>query len=158
MMAKRKKATTTAAHPNSHRSMNFRRRRRTLWTLLLLSVPATAFAPQNSIGPRRRSALSSEAAPSSRTWDQTRHKQVYYGEKPEEDPSPPMITREKIKTKPMPIEGYDAREICETYDRRPFQVGWRMNSVGLPLLGRSIMLFCDGRKQKIRILIQSTRV
>lgn len=39
------------------------------------------------------------------------------------------------KTKPMPITGYDAKSIEEYYDRRPLQVGWRLNSLGFPLLG-----------------------
>ena len=39
------------------------------------------------------------------------------------------------KMKPMPIVGYEAKEICEYYDRRPLEVGWRLNSLSLPLLG-----------------------
>ena len=39
------------------------------------------------------------------------------------------------KMKPMPITGYDANKIEEYYDRRPLQVGWRLNSLGFPLLG-----------------------
>ncbi len=35
---------------------------------------------------------------------------------------------------PMPVTGYDARAIEEYYDARPLQVGWRLNSLGLPLL------------------------
>lgn len=133
-------ATTMANRPGRQSTMNYRRRRRIMWPLLLLSVPANAFAPQNSVARRRHSSLAAEAGAPSRTWDQTRHKRVYYGGNPEEDPSPPMIIREKIKTKPLPIEGYDANEVLFTYDRKPFQVGWRMNAVGLPLLGKSIML------------------
>ena len=38
--------------------------------------------------------------------------------------------------KPMPITGYDGEAILEYYDRRPLQVGWRLNSLGLPLLGK----------------------
>lgn len=127
---------TKYAHSNS--TKNYRRRRRIAWYLLLSSVSTNAFVHQTTAA-RRQSALSTEAA-ASRTWDQTRHKLVYYGEdQEEEDPSPPIIMTEKRKTKPMPIVGYDAKEICETYDRRPFQVGWRMNSVGLPLLGKPIV-------------------
>lgn len=36
--------------------------------------------------------------------------------------------------KPMPITGYDADAICEHYDRRPLEVGWRLNSLGIPLV------------------------
>lgn len=35
----------------------------------------------------------------------------------------------------MPVEGYEAEAIEEYYDRRPLQVGWRLNSIGFPLLG-----------------------
>jgi hypothetical protein len=126
------KATTMTV--NSKSRMNFRRRRRILWPLLLFStcIRVQAFAPL-----ARHKRPVSLASAASRTWDQTRHKLVYYGEE-EEDPSPPP-PKERIKTKPMPITNYNALEICQTYDRRPFQVGWRMNAVGLPLLGKSEM-------------------
>ena len=44
-------------------------------------------------------------------------------------------SRSRQKMKPMPITGYDAQAIEEFYDRRPLQVGWRLNSLGFPLLG-----------------------
>lgn len=44
--------------------------------------------------------------------------------------------RNRQKTKPMPVVGYDANVILEHYDRRPFQVGWRLNSLAFPLLGK----------------------
>ncbi|KAG7363890.1 ABC1 family-domain containing protein [Nitzschia inconspicua] len=50
--------------------------------------------------------------------------------------------RNKQKMKPMPLTGYDAKAIEEYYDMRPLQVGWRLNSLGLPLLvwyGRLLM-------------------
>lgn len=130
--------TAMAKQTGRSTAKNYRRRRRTVWCMLLFSVSTNAFAPPTSRA-RRESALSAETA-ASRTWDQTRHKLVYYGEDREEDPSPPIIMTEKIKTKPMPVVGYNAKEICEKYDRRPFQVGWRMNSVGLPLLGKSTFI------------------
>jgi hypothetical protein len=37
--------------------------------------------------------------------------------------------------KPMPILGYNARTILAYYDARPLEVGWRLNSLGFPLLG-----------------------
>jgi predicted unusual protein kinase regulating ubiquinone biosynthesis (AarF/ABC1/UbiB family) len=40
----------------------------------------------------------------------------------------------KQKMKPMPLTGYDAKAIEAYYDIRPLQVGWRLNSLGLPLL------------------------
>lgn len=132
-----KTAQPTTMTGNSKGKMNYRRRRRRriiVWPLLLLSSTAVqAFAPL-----ARHERPVSLASAASRTWDQTRHKLVYYGGEEEEDPSPPPPPpKEKIKTKPMPITNYNALEICQTYDRRPFQVGWRMNAVGLPLLGTS---------------------
>ncbi|VEU39020.1 unnamed protein product [Pseudo-nitzschia multistriata] len=44
------------------------------------------------------------------------------------------ISRNKQKMKPMPVTGYDARAIEEYYDMRPLQVGWRLNTLGFPLL------------------------
>ena len=41
------------------------------------------------------------------------------------------------KQTPMPIVGYDAKEICDKYDRNPLVVGWRLNILSLPLLGKS---------------------
>jgi hypothetical protein len=39
------------------------------------------------------------------------------------------------KKRPMPVIGYNAKEICDFYDRRPLVVGWRLNKLSLPLLG-----------------------
>lgn len=131
--------------------MYFRRRRRIWCPLFLLIVSIDAFVPQTTTSYSATRPLNA----ASRTWDQTRHKLIYYGEddKEQHHQDPPKISTDKIKTKPMPVTGYNAKEICETYDRRPFQVGWRMNSVGLPLLGT---LDTDINKNKKRILIQST--
>ena len=45
--------------------------------------------------------------------------------------------------KPMPVTGYDAQSILDFYDRRPLQVGWRLNSLGFPLLGWYLGLLMD---------------
>eukprot|EP00529_Nitzschia_sp_RCC80_P004028 CAMPEP_0113490756 /NCGR_PEP_ID=MMETSP0014_2-20120614/27209_1 /TAXON_ID=2857 /ORGANISM="Nitzschia sp." /LENGTH=967 /DNA_ID=CAMNT_0000384535 /DNA_START=35 /DNA_END=2934 /DNA_ORIENTATION=+ /assembly_acc=CAM_ASM_000159 len=42
--------------------------------------------------------------------------------------------RRKKKMKPMAVTGYNAKAIEEFYDARPLQVGWRLNSLGFPLL------------------------
>ena len=47
------------------------------------------------------------------------------------------------KMKPMPVTGYDAQAILDFYDRRPLQVGWRLNSLGFPLLGWYLGLLSD---------------
>ena len=52
-------------------------------------------------------------------------------------------TERKRKTKPMPFTGYDFQAIEELYDRRPLQVGWRLNSLGIPLLGWYLSLLLD---------------
>jgi len=44
--------------------------------------------------------------------------------------------RRPRKTDAMPITGYDAEAIEAFYDTRPLQVGWRLNSLGFPLLGK----------------------
>jgi len=43
----------------------------------------------------------------------------------------------------MPVTGYDAQTILDFYDRRPLQVGWRLNSLGFPLLGWYLGLLAD---------------
>ena len=56
-------------------------------------------------------------------------------------------SRNKQKKKPMPVTGYDAKAIEKYYDMRPLQVGWRLNSLGLPLLawyGRLLMDRANG--------------
>jgi hypothetical protein len=50
-------------------------------------------------------------------------------------PEKTTTKRVRIKTKPMPVTGYNAQSIEDYYDRQPFQVGWRLNSLGFPLLG-----------------------
>ena len=90
------------------------------------------------------SALSSARVdsmePSSRTWNVQRHPQV------QQRLSGGAIddrSRSRKKMKPMPITGYNYREIAEYYDRRPLQVGWRLNSLGIPMLGWYFTLLID---------------
>lgn len=52
------------------------------------------------------------------------------------------------KNKPKPIVGYNAERICNFYDRSPLVVGWRLNSLGFPLLGWYIGLLTDELLQK----------
>ena len=47
------------------------------------------------------------------------------------------------KQKPMPLVGYDAEKILHTYDRKPLEVGWRLNVLSLPLLGWYMGLLMD---------------
>jgi hypothetical protein len=49
--------------------------------------------------------------------------------------TPPKKQRSRLKTKPMPVTGYDSKAIEEYYDRRPLEVGWRLNSLSFPMLG-----------------------
>jgi hypothetical protein len=44
--------------------------------------------------------------------------------------------RRKTKTQPMPVTGYSARAIEDYYNVRPFQVAWRLNTLGFPFLGK----------------------
>ncbi len=43
----------------------------------------------------------------------------------------------------MPVTGYDAQSILNFYDRRPLHVGWRLNSLGIPLFGWYLSLLMD---------------
>jgi len=52
-------------------------------------------------------------------------------------------SRNKQKMKPMPVTGYDAKAIEKYYDMRPLQVGWRLNSLGFPLLAWYVRLLID---------------
>ena len=45
------------------------------------------------------------------------------------------IRSSPIDSVPMPILGYDGEAIMEYYDRRPLEVGWRLNSLGIPMVG-----------------------
>jgi hypothetical protein len=78
----------------------------------------------------------------SRTWSQKPRQQgnsVDTNNKAALMVTPPPLNktakRVRQKTKPMPVTGYNAEAIEYYYDRRPFQVGWRLNSLGFPLLG-----------------------
>ena len=52
----------------------------------------------------------------------------------------PRRRRRSPSLKLLPVEGYNALAIEEYYDRRPLQVGWRLNSIGFPLLGKFILV------------------
>ena len=77
-----------------------------------------------------------------RTWNQrsTNQRPVSRASPPTTRQSMPNQSRQRRKTKPMPITGYDFRAIEELYDRRPLEVGWRLNSLGIPLLGKYLYL------------------
>jgi predicted unusual protein kinase regulating ubiquinone biosynthesis (AarF/ABC1/UbiB family) len=66
---------------------------------------------------------------------------------PKKSNLPPTQTsrsfKRKTKMKPMPLTGYDAKAIEAHYDVRPLQVGWRLNSLGLPLLAWYARLLMD---------------
>lgn len=47
------------------------------------------------------------------------------------------------KNRSSSVVGYDSKEICDYYDRRPLVVGWRLNRLGLPLLGWYFSLLTD---------------
>ncbi|GKY92638.1 hypothetical protein MPSEU_000233900 [Mayamaea pseudoterrestris] len=51
--------------------------------------------------------------------------------------------RRKLKTKAMPVTGYDPQTLENHYDRQPFKVGWRLNSIGFPLLAWYLGLITD---------------
>eukprot|EP00560_Eucampia_antarctica_P002238 CAMPEP_0197841658 /NCGR_PEP_ID=MMETSP1437-20131217/46305_1 /TAXON_ID=49252 ORGANISM="Eucampia antarctica, Strain CCMP1452" /NCGR_SAMPLE_ID=MMETSP1437 /ASSEMBLY_ACC=CAM_ASM_001096 /LENGTH=726 /DNA_ID=CAMNT_0043451449 /DNA_START=302 /DNA_END=2482 /DNA_ORIENTATION=+ len=53
------------------------------------------------------------------------------------------IRNSMIKQQPMPLVGYEADKIIHRYDRRPLEVGWRLNSLSLPLLGWYMALLMD---------------
>jgi len=46
----------------------------------------------------------------------------------------PSLPQQKGPKDTIPKSGYDIDAILKYYDRRPLQVGWRLNSLGLPLL------------------------
>lgn len=70
----------------------------------------------------------------SRTWVQKK-----VPEQPNPDDRNPLA-RLRRKPNAMPVTGYDAAAIEDFYDRRPLQVGWRLNSLGFPLLGKLSMI------------------
>eukprot|EP00978_Attheya_sp_CCMP212_P025365 scaffold81460_cov42-Attheya_sp.AAC.2 len=43
----------------------------------------------------------------------------------------------------LPVVGYNANDISDYYNKRPWEVTWRLNSLGLPLLGWYIGLLFD---------------
>lgn len=64
----------------------------------------------------------------------------------------------RSKMNPMPVRGYDAAAIEDYYDLRPLEVGWRLNSLGFPLLGWYHSLLMDkALKRDKDIAIQRQR-
>ena len=54
-----------------------------------------------------------------------------------------QATANTIALSPIPLSGYDATDILDYYDRRPWEVTWRLNILGLPLLGWYLSLVTD---------------
>lgn len=99
--------------------------------------------PFKSVHPSSPVLMSSRADMelSSRTWHQRDRGGKIVA--PEQQSRPSSKSRARRKTKPMPVTGYNSNEILDVYDRRPLQVGWRLNSLGLPLLGWYLSLLMD---------------
>lgn len=131
-------------------------RRRTSRLLILLIAQAPLHVHSFSVLSRTKrkhfsfptilAADSSLDRPTSRTWRQ----------QPSIRESPPSDQRriQPLKTKPMPIIGYDAQAIIDYYDKRPLEVGWRLNCLGLPLLSWYFSLLVDkwlGREKDLTI-------
>lgn len=76
-------------------------------------------------------------APPPRTWVQRPDwppKPKNEQQQSQQHPKQPQ-QRRRQKMQPMPVTGYDASAIEKYYDVRPLKVIWRLNSIGLPLLG-----------------------
>lgn len=133
-----------------------------VWFCLFSAAPTLSFHVPTSLGqPRRRSSLASDHTTSSsslrssrveeadsRTWNQTPSRGRLSLEPLQHTSSassrtPTHTSRQRRKTKPLPVTGYDSTAIEELYDRRPLQVGWRLNSLGFPLLGKCQMYCRD---------------
>lgn len=100
--------------------------------------------------PRALAASSAEPPPTRRTFRQRpspRDNSIveqYKGRQEEiEEYLMAPFARDRMNMEPMPIKGYNAAAIEEYYDRRPLQVGWRLNSLGFPLLGWYMALLWD---------------
>lgn len=106
---------------------------------LIRARPANSFSCDNTV-PCLRPTInhatsrrdSGSALRSTRTDD---HRRTWNVEKKTSQNGPDNRSWSRQKMKPMPITGYNAKKIEEYYDRRPLQVGWRLNSLGFPLLG-----------------------
>jgi hypothetical protein len=120
---------------------------------ILSSSPSTSSHPLQA----SRVSFGNEQSPesSSRTWNVQRRKTVNNNNNklapilPNGSSLHTTTTSEqqqspgRKKMKPMPVTGYDAQSILDFYDRRPLQVGWRLNSLGFPLLGWYMGLLTD---------------
>mmetsp|Transcript_18187 Transcript_18187/g.45027 ORF Transcript_18187/g.45027 Transcript_18187/m.45027 type:complete len:812 (+) Transcript_18187:155-2590(+) len=91
------------------------------------------------INPQRISIHNSQASPSKSNRIDTFHMSTATTQQTRLNDS----GRRRQKTKPMPVTGYDGKTIDNFYDRRPLQVGWRLNSLGFPLLGWYLGLLMD---------------
>jgi hypothetical protein len=78
-------------------------------------------------------SLFSSRGNDARTWTQQRSSGSPFNPQHNRVDSHPQ---RRQKMKPMPVTGYDARAIEDYYDMRPLEVGWRLNSLGFPLLGK----------------------
>jgi len=110
-----------------------KRSKRSLCCMLLLLGRASCFIQHNTLalsGTMSLKAATGDNERGSRTWQQSGFSNQSTSR------LQPQRSRERLKTKPMPVTGYDARAIEEYYDIRPLQVGWRLNSLGFPLLGK----------------------
>jgi hypothetical protein len=129
-------------------SASIPRRRNSIWLYLLVvaftySRASNAFTsvPRFTAFPVSFTQLRTEHSLPQRTWRQREVTSRDGKDSSQQSHDSHLI--EQSKTKPMPIKGYDADAILKFYDNRPWEVGWRLNSLGLPLLGWYFGLVTD---------------
>jgi hypothetical protein len=78
-----------------------------------------------------------------RTWQQRSPERDYPDQQGGANNNRNIVPQEQEQQQPLPVKGYDASAILNYYDKHPLDVGWRLNSLGLPLLGWYIGLLGD---------------
>ena len=148
--------------------MNARRSKRkasvtAAFTILFLSSPAAAFCATSTTTKRRRRRpamplyMSANPNQAPRTWAQkkTANRELLYA--PDTSPTytgstvasslypkaDRRIERRKLKSEAMPVTGYNPEALDDYFDRHPWKVAWRLNSIGFPLLGWYLGLLMD---------------
>jgi hypothetical protein len=102
----------------------------------ILPFNLPSFSSQNIEQSQTNQFQSTTTLPIDRSFSTLRQRQNQQSRISDENPK-----RRRVKTMPMPVRGYDAFAIEEYYDYRPLEVAWRLNSLGLPLLGKLRLSF-----------------
>lgn len=128
--------TTTMKGQILHKDNRTKFRKNTILMISVLSFCNSSSVVSSFVSPQPRQGARSRSTPDNEHYNML-HRSGKLKNNFQHQPRRTISSSLRLKKKrPMPVVGYNAKDICDYYDRRPLVVGWRLNKLSFPLLGK----------------------